>query len=109
MPTIRISGPHNTPAVQSRDFATEDTHTKFSEGELDTTMRFYHPGSDTELQMFEVTTPPNYVIGQHAHAADEIMYVVTVNSGLVGRLWPPDRRFTFPATPFIRSGLDPKV
>lgn len=39
--------------------------------------RFYHPGSETDLQMFEVRVPPDERIDQHAHLHDEIIYVLS--------------------------------
>jgi quercetin dioxygenase-like cupin family protein len=38
--------------------------------------RIHHPGSDTELQMFEVRVPPKHVVESHAHDEDEIVYVL---------------------------------
>ena len=38
--------------------------------------RIHHPGSETELQMFEVRVPPRHVVESHAHDEDEIVYVV---------------------------------
>ncbi|HWL45237.1 MAG TPA: hypothetical protein VNQ73_20000 [Ilumatobacter sp.] len=38
--------------------------------------RVHHPGSETELQLFEVQMPPDDVIPVHAHEADEIIVVV---------------------------------
>ena len=37
---------------------------------------FHHPGSDTEMQLFEVSFPPNHELEAHAHGADEIIYVL---------------------------------
>ncbi len=42
---------------------------------------FRHPGSDSELQLFEVRLEPNYIAAPHAHASDEIMVVVD------GEMW----------------------
>jgi quercetin dioxygenase-like cupin family protein len=38
--------------------------------------RVHHPGSETDLQMFEVRVPPNYVVESHAHDEDEIVFVL---------------------------------
>jgi quercetin dioxygenase-like cupin family protein len=38
--------------------------------------RFLHPGSESELQMFEVHIPPGEVVEPHAHRTDEIIYVL---------------------------------
>jgi quercetin dioxygenase-like cupin family protein len=73
---IRISMPDNTPQILTRDVATGAARAKLSEGELGTAVRMFHPGSESELQMFEVTVEPDAVIGQHAHDEDEIIYVL---------------------------------
>jgi quercetin dioxygenase-like cupin family protein len=39
--------------------------------------RFYHPGGENELQMFELRLGPNDEIPAHAHDVDEIVYVVS--------------------------------
>src|SRR4051794_3026078 len=39
-------------------------------------LRFLHPGSDDDLQLFQVRMAPNAAIPSHAHAADEIIYVL---------------------------------
>ena len=41
-----------------------------------TRVRFHHPGSATELQMFEVQVDPDLVLASHAHDADEIIAVI---------------------------------
>ena len=38
--------------------------------------RIHHPGSETDLQMFEVRVPPNHVVETHAHDEDEIVYIL---------------------------------
>ena len=37
---------------------------------------FHHPGSPTEMQLFEVDFPPDHELETHAHGADEIIYVL---------------------------------
>ena len=77
MAKIRISTPEDTPQIVTRDVATGVARrAKLSEGELGTAVRMFHPGSESELQMFEVTVEPDAVIGQHAHDEDEIIYVL---------------------------------
>jgi len=38
--------------------------------------RFHHPGSDEELQLFEVRLPPGTVQEAHSHTSDEIIVVM---------------------------------
>jgi mannose-6-phosphate isomerase-like protein (cupin superfamily) len=42
-----------------------------------TAARFLHPGSVSELQLLEVRVPAGMDIDVHAHASDEIIYVLT--------------------------------
>jgi quercetin dioxygenase-like cupin family protein len=76
VPAIRVVVPEEIPAVLTRDVATEERRPYLTDDELDTVVRTHHPGSETELQMFEVTVGPNASIAPHAHEADEIIYVV---------------------------------
>jgi len=48
--------------------------------------RVHHPGSDTDLQMFEVRVPPGFVVESHAHDEDEIVYVLQGEMALGARV-----------------------
>jgi quercetin dioxygenase-like cupin family protein len=76
MPAIRVSTNENTPAVLGRDLVDDEMLLYVNEGQLNSTMRTYHPGGERELQMFELDVPADTVIGQHAHDEDEIIYVL---------------------------------
>jgi hypothetical protein len=39
--------------------------------------RFRHKGGETELQLYEVRLEPNQRVDTHAHAEDEILFVVS--------------------------------
>ena len=52
-------------------------HGEFSKEELDGLRRIQQPGSDDELQLFEIRVQPNVTAAAHAHAEDEIIYVVS--------------------------------
>lgn len=56
----------------------EDTTIEEANQESDERMchRLHHPGSENELQMFEVRVPPNHVVESHAHDEDEIVYIL---------------------------------
>jgi hypothetical protein len=41
-----------------------------------TSVRFHHPGSESEAQMFEVECKPNIELPVHAHGKDEIIVVI---------------------------------
>jgi quercetin dioxygenase-like cupin family protein len=76
MATMRIRSSDTTPPVVTGDVVQGEMRAKLSDGELGTAVRMYHPGSPSELQLFEVTVEPDAVIGQHAHDEDEIIYVL---------------------------------
>lgn len=63
----------------------------FEIGESDSSSagKFHHPGSDTELQMVEVRVTPNERVEQHAHAADEIMYILAGEMHFGARVLTP--------------------
>jgi uncharacterized cupin superfamily protein len=52
-------------------------HGEFSTEELDGLRRIQQPGSEDELQLFEIRVQPNVTAAAHAHAEDEIIYVVS--------------------------------
>jgi quercetin dioxygenase-like cupin family protein len=68
---MRFASPEDTPAIVTRDVIDDERRAELSEGELGTVVRFFHPGSATELQMFEVTYEPGAVVGPHAHDESE--------------------------------------
>lgn len=57
-----------------------DTAARMSRAEREADVRMLHTGSGT-LQLFEARIAPNETISLHAHAEDEIIYV------LEGELW----------------------
>jgi quercetin dioxygenase-like cupin family protein len=67
----------------------EEMRATINEGQLNSGMRMYHPGSDTELQLFEMHVPSDTLIDQHAHLEDEIIYVVDGELRLGGRVLLP--------------------
>jgi mannose-6-phosphate isomerase-like protein (cupin superfamily) len=76
MGAIRFASPDDIQQITPNGIVSEEQAKGISEGVLNTKVRYYHPGSDSELQMFEVTMPPNAVGPQHAHEESEIIYVV---------------------------------
>jgi hypothetical protein len=55
---MRFASPVDTPALVTRDVVDDERRATLSEGELGTITRFFHPGSATELQLFEVAYEP---------------------------------------------------
>jgi quercetin dioxygenase-like cupin family protein len=86
MPKIRTTSPDTTPSILGRDLVDDEMRDKINEGQLNSGMRMYHPGSETELQLFELEVPPDTLIGQHAHLEDEIIYVVAGELRLGARI-----------------------
>jgi quercetin dioxygenase-like cupin family protein len=59
----------------------EERYTRLRAEASENSVWFRHPGSDSELQMFEVRLEPSYIAAPHAHASDEIIVVVD------GEIW----------------------
>jgi quercetin dioxygenase-like cupin family protein len=69
VPRVRVVDPADLPW-----FGKDNTPFQTTVVKGDT--RFHHPGSDDELQLFEVRFPPETEITPHAHDEDEIIYVL---------------------------------
>lgn len=54
-----------------------------------TAVRYHHPGSETELQLFEVWFPAGHVVKAHAHRTDEVVWVLEGELHLGARLLRP--------------------
>ena len=77
MPVITIRSPEDTPAFVPRDVMPDDSRrAKLSDGDLNNEVRAYHPGGPDTIQMFEVTVHPNEGPHPHAHAEEEIIFVL---------------------------------
>jgi Cupin domain len=88
---ITIRSPEDTPAFVPRDVMPEGPHRdKFSDGDLDNEIRPYHGGGPDTIQMFEVTVPPNNGPNPHAHAEDEIIYVLEGELHIGSRVLGPN-------------------
>jgi hypothetical protein len=96
MSTMRFASPETTPAIVTREVVDDERRATLSEGELGTTTRFFHPGSATELQMFEVSYEADAVIEAHAHIESEIIYVLDGEMHLGGRVLTPESSVYIP-------------
>jgi quercetin dioxygenase-like cupin family protein len=81
MPKVQISEIDSMPWMAARagyERASGESTIERANQDSDERMchRVHHPGSDTELQMFEVRVPPGMVVESHAHDEDEIVYVL---------------------------------
>ena len=77
MPSITFRSPDDTPALVMGDLVPPGPlREKIGEGEMSNRKRDFHPGGPEALQMFEVEMEPNGGPHPHAHAEDEIMFVL---------------------------------
>jgi quercetin dioxygenase-like cupin family protein len=79
MAKVRIIAAEDSPFVQARDQVDPREYAPGSpkaEEIIASQVRYHHPGSDRELQMFEVEMTPNSEVKSHAHTEDEIIVVV---------------------------------
>ena len=104
MAKITFVHPEEQKFIGTADLLLEERYARIraaaSESEQSGAVWFRHPGSDSELQLFEVRLGPNYIAAPHAHASDEIMLVVD------GEMWFGAQRCgpgTFPAIRFTGS------
>jgi mannose-6-phosphate isomerase-like protein (cupin superfamily) len=73
--TIRFASPETTPNLSPKEVVDADA-VEYLPGRSDeVSSRQYHPGSETELQMFEVNLPPDFEVDSHAHLEAEIIYI----------------------------------
>jgi mannose-6-phosphate isomerase-like protein (cupin superfamily) len=63
---------------------TPEVAERMSRAERDADVRIIHSGADGELQLFEAHIGVNEEVSLHAHAADEIIYVIE-GELLIGR------------------------
>jgi mannose-6-phosphate isomerase-like protein (cupin superfamily) len=56
--------------------ADEPTRALLSQEEMDSEVAFHEPGSDHELQLFEIKYKAGAAVAVHAHVEDEIIYIV---------------------------------
>jgi quercetin dioxygenase-like cupin family protein len=76
MGTIKFACPEEVPATVAADAVGDVEREVLPPDAWSSYVRMYHPGSETELQMVEVSVAPDTVSGQHAHAEAEIVYVL---------------------------------
>jgi len=78
MGKITIFDPETSAFVSPRDAYPADVLAVISDEELDrSAVRWHHAGSATELQMFEMQLEPGARLAPHAHAASEIIAVLS--------------------------------
>jgi quercetin dioxygenase-like cupin family protein len=75
LPWMRMESAETDPSDERRRTAIMVVASE-TDGETLPLSRYYFVGSDSELQLFEVTFPPNEQVATHAHDSDEIIYVL---------------------------------
>jgi hypothetical protein len=76
---VRVVTAEQKPFLPARDLRDGDGSGSYepSSEEIDgSSVRYHHPGSAEEPQLFEVRVDPYVVVKSHAHAEDEIIAVV---------------------------------
>jgi quercetin dioxygenase-like cupin family protein len=77
MAAIRVVDASEPVWISTREYAEKAGFAdKLSEADLSTSIRVLHKGEDDLLDVREVDTPPNVTGAQHAHDADEVLYVI---------------------------------
>ncbi len=89
MSRVRIREEHELKWFYLRDFLTPEEQKRFSEGELISRTRIREEGADNSPQLFEVEFPPNSGVEIHAHEEDEIMFVLSGEMQVGGRVLGP--------------------
>ena len=76
MARIEFSSAEDSPFHRIGERVTGEMAAKLSPGELDSDVRWHHPGDDDRLQLFEVRAPAGAAFNSHSHDEDEIILVV---------------------------------
>jgi len=76
MGTVRIVEANAVAWQQVSEAVPAEVAAKMSRAERDADVRILHPGSGDELQLFEARIEPDEEVSLHAHAADEIIYIL---------------------------------
>ncbi len=97
MAKITIFDPETSPFIAPREAYPAHVVPLIPDEELDSTrVRWHHPGSETELQMFEMQLDPGTRLAPHAHAADEIIAVLEGSLVVGNREFGPGASFFVP-------------
>ena len=75
---------------------------------MGTAVRFHHPGSDDEPQLFEVSLDPDLVVPSHAHSKDEIIVILEGEIQMGNRVCRPGASVLVPGETFYGFTVGPK-
>lgn len=84
MGTVRIVTADSIAWQPVADAVSPDVASRMSRAEREADVRIIHAGANGELQLFEARIAANDEVSLHAHAADEIIYVLDGNL-LIGK------------------------
>jgi quercetin dioxygenase-like cupin family protein len=77
MPAMMFRSPEDTPEVVVGNVLPQGRlRAKLSDEEMEHRHRMFHPGGPEALQLFEIAVDPGRGARAHAHAEDEIIYVL---------------------------------
>ncbi len=109
MGKIVIFDPEKVPFSRPRDAYPANVVPLIDDTELDSTaVRWHHPGSDTDLQMFEMRLDPGARLAPHAHAADEIIAVLRGELVVGHRSYGPGASFFVPGNTVYTVAAGPQ-
>jgi quercetin dioxygenase-like cupin family protein len=84
MGTVRIVEAESVTWQPAHELVAPDTAARMSRAEREADVKMIHAGSNGEMQLFEARLAPDAEISLHAHAADEIIYILD-GELLIGR------------------------
>lgn len=95
---VRVSDMYDASSGERKKIPPEELHGQ--------EVGYFFPGSEDELQLFEVRCDPNVTFNSHAHDEDEIMYVLGGEIILGRRRYPPGSAIYIPGKTLysFRSG-----
>jgi quercetin dioxygenase-like cupin family protein len=76
MATVRIVEADSIAWQPVHEAVAPEVAARMSRAERDADVRIMHPGRDGELQLFEAHIAAGEEVSLHAHAADEIIYIL---------------------------------
>jgi quercetin dioxygenase-like cupin family protein len=96
MAAIRFFDPGATDFMKAADVYPDALKQQLTAAEVSDTAVRLHQGSPRRLQLFEIRLEPGLEVGTHAHADDEIVYVVDGELHVGRRVCGPGSSFFVP-------------
>lgn len=89
MSRIRIHHVNDAKWERVQDVSVPEGTRRPADEEMDASVCFHEPGTDTSPQLFEVNYLPGSTIQLHAHEEDEIIYILEGQMQLGNRILDP--------------------